>query len=449
MSPERPALKWFSPTYLLTHALLLQATLARGDAAGTAAAVRAPGPAPALRLPFVPAAGTVFAAPAAPRAAGLSPDEKRYLCLSIEDGVGRYMALRQQADRAADDFPRRFRTLYVEGQKARFRAARALDPQRYTGHWPDSRDAQAAQADLQALDSRIAQADAFFVRLDRARDYLYRAIRRIAPPAEHAALKRFVDARLDAQIDRARGPLSHGGIARAYEPDIQALRQALAAFRDTARRARQASAGPTVPPAVAAANRAIADINRFYAADANHIIGAPFAREIPNLPSLELLAQGVVTYCGATALDDVLRYGPRARQHSNRAVSTQWKYGPQLMVDADHYNRIPIKQLRFESRDANTRVPFARYVDIRLRGGSYQVGNGPWRRNPHPESDILEKAKYLNLVALIHKARARYDRIRATGAAHDTRDYTGYGWLQQLMARLGLSHSSGDEHGKG
>jgi hypothetical protein len=84
-----------------------------------------------LELPAATHAGV----PAKP----LTPEEKKYLCYSVADGVGKYMDLLSDESfdyRAkdasaphprADYFAARFITLYTEGQKALFMAAGTLD----------------------------------------------------------------------------------------------------------------------------------------------------------------------------------------------------------------------------------------------------------------------------------------------------------------------------------
>jgi len=491
-------MKWFSPTFVLTQALLAQAALKGSTAAPPgrpppAAAGGTPGSVTVLEGMGLADAGRQ-PAPAGhfrPPPPVLAPADAGLLCASVRDGIARYVDLQAEAlrlspvaggdgsvpadaaRRAANAFPARFRIVYREGRQARARAAAALERYRLAEDDPihdESASSPArtkprrpvaarpaghrqADADLRVFEQRRQGVDRFFRELRTTRLALYAAIPPDAPPHRAVAARAFVRAQLATAVDRARSPLADGLPPLPYAPDTDALRRRLSALV----RPRETTTAMTIPAPTPAAtapttgppplpdnrqrNLAIGEINRFYASDSGQLMGTRRNTSLPNAPEIASLGiEGVVTFIGPKALANALRFGPRAHRHSNPAVSTRWKYGSQSMVDADRHDRIPIKKVRYEVSGGAGMPPYRRYAEIRLRGDYFQVGDGAWQlTGGFPLDETLEQAKYLRITALIEEASRRHAWI-VNHENHDPRDFTGLGWWLDLVRWLDFSN---------
>lgn len=485
-------MKWFSPTYLLTHLLLVQNAASgtlpqKPQRPGGALALPPAEPAAFMGPAFYPAAPPVGTAPAAAftqpaaRRGGfigkaLTAEERKYLCFSVKEGVGKYMdylAGESFDNRSinmhglhpgSDDFARRFKIIYAEGRKAQFFAAETLDAAfaaeddaihdggnpglsagspRSSAWWNDwnrSREKQQAERDVRSFEQSREYADHFFGWLQQVRRYIHESFSSNITPAEEVRVKRRIDRVLYQAARKARDSMTDAGIPRSFYPDAEVLRATMQAFLARLRReAASLARTPRLPAAeTARLNRAIGDINRFYSSNNTQVMGTAYSRTIPNLPELELLASGVVTYRGPHALDNALRYAPHAHRHSDPTVSSRWKYGAQIFVDADKHNAMPIKRLRYENPDMSIHVPYAKYRELEIRGGQYRIDSGPWTLHPYREENVLEQAKYLRLAFLVKQSKQRIAQIRIHDEDHRERDFTGDSWFKPIAMLLGL-----------
>ncbi|WPB57244.1 hypothetical protein [Xylophilus sp. GOD-11R] len=383
---------------------------------------------------------------APPHAAnGTQPaDENFLLCASVVEGVQTYFDMMLSALRAlqgpptqegreqrarAREYPHRFRIVYTEAQRARARAAEALavptnasvEPADVA--WHDTAAGQRTEQDLGDFDRRVAAVGHFFRVLRQARADLHKLIPADALYDEKADARTFIQAELENAATAARGPLSEGMAIEHFKSRLPALRERVMDFIGDRR-----LAGIDARRANALWLSA-EEIMNFYKPGTQKIMGPRQPSEFPNTAELtHFCIDGVVTFVGPRALENALKYAPRAHQHVDPSVSTAWEYASQAQVNRNEDKPEEITKIRYQEAFSQNRPAYGQYRKLELRGMIFRIDGGEWQHNPIAEIEELEEVKYQTITQRMREAKMLRRRVFDRDEAHDPRDNTGDGW---------------------
>ncbi|QHI98659.1 hypothetical protein GT347_12040 [Xylophilus rhododendri] len=371
-------------------------------------------------------------ATAAPRRARptLSP-----LCTTVEEGARAYYALhdaqRRQPGAAAEAdrayFPLHFHLIHAacSHDRAQLEARDRSGP-------PQEDPVQAFHARIASFDARVEAIDTFFARLAEVRTQLSDFIDRQAPRQLQPALRQQAQEAVDRQVERAGCGLSYGAMPPdTFHPDLAELQEPLRQRIETQSR------------------EGLARTEAFYAAGPD-ILGTRENGLAPVMAHMQDFARnGVLSFRGGKALDDLLEHAPRAHRPANATSRGGWLYLPQAMADAGTSGRTAVTRLRHEMHDPAARTQHTRYRDVELRGDAYRLDHGDWRPNPFPTDAAREAAKHRAVQALMDRVARRAFDLMYRDQHYDRQGLRQEGWFWQLLARFGPFSQAGSDDEQG